>query len=168
MQYWNFFPTAAGWGRVPVWGFADVTESRSEEIEAGRRVYGYFPMADELVVTPGTRMRTASPTSPCIASRWRLPTTATLSTDTDSLYAPGREGQQMVLVPLFFTSFVLDHDIGDNHSFGVSAAIIERVEQDVDRHRVHAERAAELRVVYLRPAGPGEVRPRGSAVITTS
>ena len=30
----------------------------------------------------------------------------------------------MVLVPLFFTSFVLDDYIGDNHSFGASAAII--------------------------------------------
>ena len=29
MQYWNFFPAAEpGWGRVPVWGFADVAESR--------------------------------------------------------------------------------------------------------------------------------------------
>ena len=24
MSYWNFFPAEAGWGRVPVWGFADV------------------------------------------------------------------------------------------------------------------------------------------------
>ena len=24
MQYWDFFPAPEGWGRVPVWGFADV------------------------------------------------------------------------------------------------------------------------------------------------
>ena len=124
MQYWNFFPAAAGWGRVPVWGFADVTESRSDEIEVGRRVYGYFPMADELVVTPG-RVHAhgftdlAAHRQPMASAYNRY-----LFTDTDSLYAAGREGQQMVLVPLFFTSFVLDDYIGDNHSFGASAAII--------------------------------------------
>ena len=124
MQYWNFFPAAAGWGRVPVWGFADVTESRSDEIEVGRRVYGYFPMADELVVTPGRAHAhgftdLAVHRQPMASAYNRY-----LFTDTDSLYAAGREGQQMVLVPLFFTSFVLDDYIGDNHSFGASAAII--------------------------------------------
>src|SRR5690242_18261409 len=53
MQYWQFFPAADdGWGRVPVWGFADVVESSVPEVAVGRRVYGYLPMATELIVTP--------------------------------------------------------------------------------------------------------------------
>ena len=110
-------------------------------------------MADELVVTPGARhvhgfTDLAVHRQPMASVYNRY-----LFTDTDSLYAAGREGQQMVLVPLFFTSFVLDDYIGDNHSFGVSAAIIERVEQDVDRHRVHAESAARTarRRTHVQP-----------------
>jgi hypothetical protein len=46
MQYWNFFPTGSdGWGHVPVWGFADVVESRVPGVEPGERFYGYFPIA---------------------------------------------------------------------------------------------------------------------------
>ena len=31
--YWKFFPTAEPWGVVPVWGFADVIQSRHPDIE---------------------------------------------------------------------------------------------------------------------------------------
>ena len=53
MSYWNFFPTGDdGWGIVPVWGFADVVESRCDGVREGERVYGYFPMSTHLVVEP--------------------------------------------------------------------------------------------------------------------
>lgn len=52
MKYWDFFPAPDGWGIVPVWGFADVVESRCDGVAAGTRVYGYWPMADHAVLTP--------------------------------------------------------------------------------------------------------------------
>ena len=30
LGYWRFFPAPEGWGHVPVWGFAEVIESRHE------------------------------------------------------------------------------------------------------------------------------------------
>ena len=49
MRYWDFFPTGdAATGCLPVWGFAEVAESRHEAVQPGERVYGYFPLADEL------------------------------------------------------------------------------------------------------------------------
>ena len=27
MRYWDFFPSQPGWGRVPLWGFADLVAS---------------------------------------------------------------------------------------------------------------------------------------------
>ncbi|MGA1245763.1 MAG: DUF2855 family protein, partial [Ilumatobacteraceae bacterium] len=54
LKYWDFFPVGEEpWGRVPVWGFADVVESTIGDVAVGERVYGYLPMATELVVTPG-------------------------------------------------------------------------------------------------------------------
>src|SRR5215216_7339044 len=32
MHYWDFFPAPDGWGRIPVWGFAE----RSEERRVGK------------------------------------------------------------------------------------------------------------------------------------
>src|SRR3989442_15329341 len=52
MSYWDFFPAEEGWGRVPVWGFADVIESRADGLEEGVRVYGYLPPSTHLLVVP--------------------------------------------------------------------------------------------------------------------
>ena len=39
MNYWAFFPTgSAHTGCIPVWGFADVSESRADGVAAGERV----------------------------------------------------------------------------------------------------------------------------------
>src|SRR3954465_15240306 len=50
MSYWQFFPADEGWGRVPVWGFADVEASNADGLGEGERVYGYLPMATHLDV----------------------------------------------------------------------------------------------------------------------
>ena len=52
LGYWAFFPVDAEHGCIPVWGFADVAESRHADVVVGSRVFGYLPMATELVVRP--------------------------------------------------------------------------------------------------------------------
>src|SRR4051794_37282345 len=52
MSYWDFFPAPDGWGRVPMWGFAEVERSQAGGVEAGTRVYGYLPPSSHLLVTP--------------------------------------------------------------------------------------------------------------------
>jgi Protein of unknown function (DUF2855) len=52
MSYWDFFPAEEGWGRVPMWGFAEVERSEAEGVEPGVHVYGYLPPSSHLVVTP--------------------------------------------------------------------------------------------------------------------
>src|SRR3954462_9624707 len=52
MSYWTFFPADEGWGRVPMWGFAEVEQSEAEGAEPGPRVYGYLPPSSWLVVPP--------------------------------------------------------------------------------------------------------------------
>ena len=62
MQYWQFFPVkddmqadAGGtlWGRIPVWGFGTVLESRHPDVIVGERLYGYFPMSNSVNLAPG-------------------------------------------------------------------------------------------------------------------
>lgn len=124
MQYWNFFPASDGWGRVPVWGFADVEASNVDGLAAGRRVYGYFPMATTLDVEAGRVDDRAfvdtAPHRQAMAGTYNR----YLFTDADAIYEAGREAQQMILWPLFFTSFLIDDFLADNAFFGASTVVI--------------------------------------------
>jgi len=51
-KYWNFYPTAAPYGIIPVWGYATVVASRHEAIQVGERLYGYYPMARYCTLQP--------------------------------------------------------------------------------------------------------------------
>ncbi|MFC4586708.1 DUF2855 family protein [Sphaerisporangium corydalis] len=52
-SYWDAFPGPDGYGRVPIWGFARVEESRHPDVAVGDRYYGFMPMSSHHVVAPG-------------------------------------------------------------------------------------------------------------------
>lgn len=128
MRYWECFPgpveDGVAWGRVPVWGFGEVVESAAPGVAEGRRVYGYFPMGDELVVTPGrvddqgfSDLVPHRQAVPSVYARYGF-------TDADRVYRVEREPQQMLLWPLFVTSFVVDDFLGDHDQFGAGTAVV--------------------------------------------
>jgi hypothetical protein len=45
VPFWNAFPGPPELGRVPIWSFVRVTESRHADIPVGGRYFGYVPMA---------------------------------------------------------------------------------------------------------------------------
>jgi hypothetical protein len=106
-RYWDFFPATEGRGRVPLWGFAEVTASRAEGVDVGQRLYGFLPPASHLLVRPGRvdarGFRDAS------AHRTALPSpyNAYARTTADPAYEPDREDLQVLFRPLFLTSFLL-------------------------------------------------------------
>jgi Protein of unknown function (DUF2855) len=113
MSYWGFFPAEDGWGRVPMWGFAEVERSEAEGLEPGTRLYGYLPPSSHLVVTPVD----ADPSGFVDGSPQRadLPSAyhRYLATGSDSFYRADTEEIQMLLRPLFFTSFLIDDQLDD-------------------------------------------------------
>ena len=125
MHYWDFFPTGdAATGCIPVWGFATVTESRAEGVDAGERFYGYWPIADEATVAPvrvidegfvdGTAHRANLPP---VYNRY-------LRCSSDPLYRPEQEALIALLRPLFITSFLIDDFLADNDFFGARTLLI--------------------------------------------
>ena len=128
MSYWGYFPgpveDGTHWGRVPVWGFGDVVECAVPGLAEGTRVYGYFPMAGSVVVRPG-RMD-GSGFSDIVPHRSGLTRVYNRYTfvDSDPAYHPGREAQQMLLWPLFVTSFVIDDFLDDHDVFGASRVVL--------------------------------------------
>lgn len=113
MSYWDFFPAESGWGRMPVWGFADVAASRHDAVEEGTRVYGYFPPATELVVTPDRAG--AAGFVDAAPHRGGLPPVYNgyQRIDADPSYDPEREATIILLRPLFVTSFLIDDFLDD-------------------------------------------------------
>jgi Protein of unknown function (DUF2855) len=124
MSYWGFFPAAVGWGRMPVWGFATVTASRAEGLPEGTRIYGYLPPSSELIVEPD-RIGPHGFTD-ASAHRAELPAAynSYARTDADPSYELGREDQQMLLRPLFFTSWLIDDFLRDSEIFGAQTVIL--------------------------------------------
>lgn len=155
MGYWQFFPARAGMGRVPVWGFADVLESKDSAIETGERLYGYLPMSTHLVVRPervtergfvdGAAHRAALP--PIYNQYTRLAR--------DPTYDPAAEAQQALFRPLFTTSFLLDDFLADNDFFGAGTVLLTSASSKTSyglAHLLHKDRAETCRVVGLTGA----------------
>lgn len=125
--YWNFFPPqgedADAWGILPIWGYADIVESKAEGVSVGDRFYGYFPTSTHLALTPTKvspqRMVDGSP------HRQELPpvynTYQRVEAGTNDVTA---ENEQAILFPLHKTSYCLYDFLLDNQSFGAKQIII--------------------------------------------
>jgi len=127
MQYWKFFPTGApgdGWGRIPVWGFAEVVESRHESIAVGERLYGYWPMSSHAVLQP--ERVTDTQFLDGVAHRRPLPTPyqVYMRLARDPLHDPKHEDHRALLHPLFFTSWLIEDFLADNALFGARQVVL--------------------------------------------
>jgi hypothetical protein len=124
LSYWSFFPAEEGWGRIPMWGFGDVAATRNDQLEEGTRVFGYLPPSEHLVVTPdrfGERgFVDAAPHRSSLPAAYN----SYARVDADPAYDSGREDQQMLLMPLFFTSFLIDDMLDEKGFFGASAIVL--------------------------------------------
>lgn len=118
LKYWQFYPAPEGWGRVPVWGFASVVESRSENAKVGERFYGYLPMSTLFKLQPGKRRHGGFlDETPHRAGLAPVYNNYVLNGE-DSLYARDTEALQVLFRPLFTTSFLIDDFLADNAYFG--------------------------------------------------
>jgi hypothetical protein len=122
MSYWDFFPAPEGWGRIPVWGFGTVLRSACDGVEAGGRYYGYFPMSSHVVMTPD-RINPGgfSDAAPHRAHLHPLYNQYTLTPATGDDRA---DALQMLLRPLFITSFVIEDMIADADFYGARSVAI--------------------------------------------
>jgi hypothetical protein len=129
MKYWQFFPTGsaasdAALGCLPVWGFANVTESLTEGVAVGRRVWGYYPAGTHLVVEPAR----VSATSFVDGSAHRQELAGVYNQyvfcDADPGWRSELEGLQAVLRPLFLTAFLLDDFLAEQGFFGARQLLL--------------------------------------------
>ncbi|MFT7321664.1 DUF2855 family protein, partial [Congregibacter sp.] len=124
LGYWQFFPVPSddGYGVIPVWGFANVVESRTDDVAIGERLYGYFPPSDSLVMLPvnteekslfdGTEHRQSLPP---LYNRYQRVTNSG-SVESEHL--------QALLGPLYNTAYCLWDQLQDNDYYGAQQVLL--------------------------------------------
>lgn len=110
LGYWSFFPTPEnpGWGRVPIWGFADVVRSSVPGVEAGTRIHGVFPISTysildvTLIESTPPALYEISPVrskSPVLYKRYRIVPAETKDTTQELL--------EVTLLVNFYSAFLM-------------------------------------------------------------
>jgi hypothetical protein len=124
-MYWKFFPAPSPeWGCLPVWGFGTVVRSELAALPPGERFYGYFPMATHVVVHParldGVGFLDGAPHRRELSNAYNH----YRRTTQDPNYRVETEGLQVILRPLFITSYVLADDLCEHGWFGADALLV--------------------------------------------
>ena len=125
MDYWRFFPSGReGWGIVPVWGFASVTQSNHPGVAVGERLYGFWPMASGTVLQPVK----LSPGGFADGQAHREGLHAVYNQyqrcALDPLWTAKTEDIQALLRPLFTTAWLIDDFLADNAFFGADTVLL--------------------------------------------
>lgn len=132
--YWHYFNPAAydiqmdegdgiKWGRMPVWGYGEVTESHCADVKVGQIVYGFFPIADSFDMRPVKL--TPHGFQDGMAHRTKLHSlyNGYVFTDKDPSFGEHQD-LQPVLRPLFTTSFLIDDFLAEKEFFGAEQVLI--------------------------------------------
>jgi len=121
--YWTPFPAPEGYGRVPAWGFAVVSESAHPDIAVGSRYFGLLPMSTDLVVSPEVvpgGFRDASPHRDRLDEYYRQYRSA--DTNGGEGGEPNVEASLRVLAwTVYPSSLVLAHEL---RTFGAAAVVL--------------------------------------------
>ena len=151
--YWKVFPTGDdAHGMMPVWGFADIAASRAAGVEVGARVFGYFPMADTLLVQAEKVSRggfaDASPwrkAVPDIYNRYVL-------CAADRHYSAALENAEALFRPLFVTSYTAVDFLRDAGFFGAKRIVVSSASSKTAYGSAHCLAGDDIEVIALTGA----------------
>jgi len=150
LDYWGFFPTEPGWGRLPVMGFGVVTSSAVEGIEPGGRYFGFYPAADHHVVT-------ATPTRAGFvdagAHREKHAMAYRSFDRADPAATADDESYYLLLRGLFVTSHLCEDFLADNAMFGAGQVVVTSASSKTSLALAHeVGRRGEARCIGLTSA----------------
>jgi hypothetical protein len=150
--YWGYYPAEGSWGKVPVWGCADVVASRCPEVPVGERLWGFFPMASHAVLRPG-KVRDDQFVD-VSAHRQALPAlyNGYRRTRAEPQFLQAMEVERCLLFPLFATSFVICDYLQDNDFFGAKQVLIGSVSSKTGfglAEMLHSDPKVSQRIIGL-------------------
>lgn len=149
--YWDFFAERDLAGRLPVWGFATVTESKVEGISAGDRYYGYYPMASHALLAPGNV--SASSFTDVTPRRTTLPPIYNQYQRMLAIpdYRAEHHDYWPVFRPLFLTGWLIADQFEDEGDYGAEQVLVASASSKTAIGFAHAmaQRAGKPQMVGL-------------------
>ena len=122
--YWGYYPAEGDWGKVPVWGCANVVASNCAEVPVGERLWGFFPMASHAILQPGKvredqflDVAEHPKAQPALYNGYRR-------TRAEPDFLQAMEVERCLLFPLFATSWLIYDYLVDNDFFGAKQVLI--------------------------------------------
>ncbi len=124
MKYWSFYPAEVGMGRIPVWGFGTVAKSSRADVAVGERLYGFWPMSSDALLTVGRATpATLTETSPHRRELAQV-YNSYVRVAVDPGMPPGSESFVSLMRPLFTTSLLIDDFLAESDFFGAGTVLI--------------------------------------------
>lgn len=120
LDYWGFFPTEEGWGRLPAMGYGIVTESLNDGVPVGSRYWGFFPVGDHHVVSA----QATSTGFVDVAPHREKHAMAYRGFDRVSDTPESTDDANTLLRGLFLTSFLAEDFLFENGMFGAGQIVI--------------------------------------------
>lgn len=152
LGYWGLFPAVDGWGRIPVWAYLRVIDSRVDGIAEGRRAFGLGPMSTHALMRPervsGVGFSDASEHRSQLSSVYN----AYSWLDADAAHASELEDHLLVLRPLFWLSFMLDDHLAEEGRLAGLTVLITSASSKAAIGTAHLLAARGVRVVGLTSA----------------
>lgn len=153
--YWDFFAERDAPGRLPVWGFATVVQSRHPDVSVGTQFYGYYPMASHAVLQPGRVGRQGF--TDATARRASLPVIYNQYQRVDALgdYRAGDHDYWPVFRPLFLTGWLIADQLEDEGDYGAAQILVASASSKTAIGLAHAlqQRATRPQIIGLTSAG---------------
>ena len=160
--YWDFFsPGGEGPGRLPVWGFATVARSKVDGVAEGEQVYGYFPMASHVRLTPGRVNATGF--VDVAAHRAGMPAVYDHYLRVSALgdFVEGDRDWWPVFRPLYLTGWLIADQFEDEGDYGAGQMLVASASSKTAIGFAHA-----MRQRAKRPKLVGLTSPRGRDFLT--
>jgi len=146
LDYWGFFPTEDGWGRLPVMGFGVVTASANADIAVGTRYFGFYPAADHHVVL-------ASATSGGfidVGAHREKHAMAYRAFDKVADAVGENDNAMLIFRGLFMTSFLAEDFLREESFYGATQVLITSASSKTSIALAHCLRAnSTMRVIGL-------------------
>jgi hypothetical protein len=129
LDYWGFFPTEAGWGRLPAMGFGVIEASKNNDIAAGGRYFGFYPVASHHIVQAELTSTGFSDIGlhrekHAMAYRNFEKVPAKTADETTASENVLNENASLIFRGLFMTSFLAEDFLRESEFFGATQVII--------------------------------------------
>lgn len=156
LDYWGFFPSDEGWGRIPGMGWGEVIASAHPDVAIGERTWGFYPYSTHHKILAGKAGKASfSDISPHRANHAPIYKQFDRAS-ANPIYEQAREDQDSLLRGLFLTSWLVEDLIEVNDGFAAKSCLITSASSKTSIALAHCVKARG-KILSIGITSPGNV-----------